>query len=838
MKKFFRRVVGKRSGGQAAAPATDVQLSIFGKHPGWDDHMPGVGLEGPSVAAFKQALYVEGIGGVIDSGAWEKLETGSRLAGFDHQFLILDGQQVVTGQLWSSRDGKGRSSYPLVACASSQRLDPEALLVRASAELRALRTRLEKSASADQLLAAWRSSCFTLRLPLTSGGTNRILPHDWTESFLALQALGPDRVGLERIHHELAVGMGLEGATKGGRSRSEFKPFIVRVPSTRGAPVESLLMWAMFLRIPVPPPVSLALFARDDVDWLDALIGSPMAERLFCLQAGTAVLPVSSSVAYNLTSRDRSWTDQCVRRLLEEQDPTKDQSKPASSAERTQPEQESTKAVSGAKRKRGWLLAGVGSTAVVLGLGLAALYNVQIDRGAQIHRPAQLAQLSIWVEQHEYLRALSPTNQWPDDAAFSELLTHAEQERAERYAGTLHEANEALEAGNFDRALASVEDAARWQLAQEAGKTRALMTEIIDHKRIRQEQEDARARDELAKDRWRAAWLAALDQDNHGTVLAGIADLPKGWIDDPRFAALVERAQAADRADRAAALALAERNGKLEEWKRWLDQGEYQLLVADAGAVNARWPEDAEFITLLDQAGQMRRAAQQLAADLAARKQDYAQASELFLQGRYEQALAILGAHRTEHEKDSLEFDALRGQIETEHGLLRQVQQPDTDPFTLLARVDLPDKEPFRLARKEARDRALAQLDDWLAADRFEEMLDRLKDQPYADEEDFAQRMRLPQGWQQMRQAREQDQREEVQRMLKELGEDAERQPFQELAQWSREPDQDEKTSWRVWMTGLPRHPRVIPEEFIASVNRCSGATKLRLVWGTHPLGS
>ena len=41
-------------------------MGAFGKHPGWDDHILGIGVETETLAQVKQALYVGGIGGQID----------------------------------------------------------------------------------------------------------------------------------------------------------------------------------------------------------------------------------------------------------------------------------------------------------------------------------------------------------------------------------------------------------------------------------------------------------------------------------------------------------------------------------------------------------------------------------------------------------------------------------------------------------------------------------------------------------------------------------------------------------------------------------------------------
>src|SRR6516165_958254 len=93
-----------------------VAVAAFGKHPGWDDHIEDLGLETESLNLAKLVLYVDGIGGQINSGAWEKLEPAQQLPGFEHLFVWQRLGQILIGRLWSSSDGKGRKRYPMVVC--------------------------------------------------------------------------------------------------------------------------------------------------------------------------------------------------------------------------------------------------------------------------------------------------------------------------------------------------------------------------------------------------------------------------------------------------------------------------------------------------------------------------------------------------------------------------------------------------------------------------------------------------------------------------------------------------------------------------------------------------
>lgn len=93
-----------------------LYVGVFGKHPGWDDHLDDFGLESEALLAVKQLLYVQGIGGVIDSGAWDNLAPEDSIGEFKHWLVWKAGDDFIAGRIWSSVDRKGRARYPMVAC--------------------------------------------------------------------------------------------------------------------------------------------------------------------------------------------------------------------------------------------------------------------------------------------------------------------------------------------------------------------------------------------------------------------------------------------------------------------------------------------------------------------------------------------------------------------------------------------------------------------------------------------------------------------------------------------------------------------------------------------------
>jgi hypothetical protein len=95
-------------------PEKGLSLAVFGKHPGWDDHIEDLGIETEQLIALRQTFYVDGIGGNVETGRVG--QDGRRQAiPFHH---VVAGARLREGSswgvLWASKDGKGRDKYPMV----------------------------------------------------------------------------------------------------------------------------------------------------------------------------------------------------------------------------------------------------------------------------------------------------------------------------------------------------------------------------------------------------------------------------------------------------------------------------------------------------------------------------------------------------------------------------------------------------------------------------------------------------------------------------------------------------------------------------------------------------
>ncbi len=304
--KNFLKIFSGFGGRKNPVPVKPViNLAAFGKHPAWDDHIPGIGLETEALAHLKQAFYVSGIGGQIDAGAWEKLEAEKRVEGFDHAFLWIRNGHALLGRLWSSVDRKGRAKYPMVVCADSQGISPGLLLANTWRELEQLRDSCRTFTTTEQVESECRSSQARLRSRLeaiTETDKTMGIPLESRRRFLDHPQFGDRQEGLLRILHELA---GLQSPPAKGRSQpagqsGEGRSRHLRLPAIGHKHDEVLQLWGDFFRAAIAGNLPVFLILRDGVEWLDVIVGEPAGDEFFCLQASPLASPLATQIPYDL----------------------------------------------------------------------------------------------------------------------------------------------------------------------------------------------------------------------------------------------------------------------------------------------------------------------------------------------------------------------------------------------------------------------------------------------------------------------------------------------------------------------------------------------------------
>ncbi len=426
---FLKKLInpGGRSGADAG-PAR-LALAAFGKHPGWNDHIPGIGVETEALAQFKQSMYVTGIGGRIDAGVWKALDAEKRLEGFAHIFLCLRGGHVIAGQMFSSEDGLRRKEYPMVLCVDAEGASPAFIFPPAQAELDRLREACRATASADQVSTACRLAQDRLRgmlagtSPEVAGLTS---PAETRRRFLDHQDLGPDRIGLLRALHELGpVGDSVRQVAPGpgGHGRSCH----LRLPLAADSRHGSLVLWGEFLRCAVAVSSPLLLIAREGVDWVDAIIGEPTSDDFFCLQASPKAAPLVTHIPYDLTPALQPRLRQLEAKFLgmESPSPVRPQA-PISARETPPPAPAAVTPVNPPERKRFfWLavLAGI----VILPAAVVGVWLFGGNRGS----PAESKPLTKGnVEPAPISSSEAPAKNAANPAAAAPVAKQAEEQAA------------------------------------------------------------------------------------------------------------------------------------------------------------------------------------------------------------------------------------------------------------------------------------------------------------------------------------------------------------------------------------------------------------------------
>jgi hypothetical protein len=292
-----------------------VFLSAFGKHPGWDDHIDDIGLETEILIDTKRAIYVQGIGGNIDSGSWDKLPNNHRLEKYKHVFFWCRGENTIVGRLWSSMDGKGRKSYPMVVCAQCVQLPPTWVLDNIS-------PRLEKI----EEICTTTNSALEVHKTIDNFQTEfRQLAQRYQPS-ASLSGMHPD--ALNRLAECPETGVGYEGLIRilyyiereisryhsGSPSGKPLRPTLLRVPLSSLSKTENMLLWISFLLAKFGDNASVLVFIPLGESWMDIILGEPTNMQLYCLRAFLDAVPLTSSIPYAI---DSEFIDR-AKRLIED----------------------------------------------------------------------------------------------------------------------------------------------------------------------------------------------------------------------------------------------------------------------------------------------------------------------------------------------------------------------------------------------------------------------------------------------------------------------------------------------------------------------------------------
>ncbi len=312
MKGFLNKLGG--TAGNLGGPR--LALAAFGKHPGWPDFMPGIGVDTELLVGIEQTLYRGGIRGQISSGAWEKLDAEKRQDGFDHVFAWFQNGQMVLGLLWSSKDQAGRAKYPMALCIDGGAMPAKFMLAELLPGMTALRQACKSATTVEQVTELCRSAQEQLRGKGAAESEKAPEPPPLSDRrrFLEHPDFGPDKIGLLRLTHELSGQFDLSGGDQASAPAS--RSLHLRVPLAAAPPETALLVWPAFLRAAVGAAPSIVLLYRDGAAWLDVIVGPPQADDFFCLQAGVKALPLVTQIPFELTGESRQLLPKIEARFL------------------------------------------------------------------------------------------------------------------------------------------------------------------------------------------------------------------------------------------------------------------------------------------------------------------------------------------------------------------------------------------------------------------------------------------------------------------------------------------------------------------------------------------
>jgi len=290
-----------------------IFIAAFGKHPGWDDHIDDIGLETDVLVSVKRILYIQGIGSNIDSGSWDKLEDDQRLEKFGHAFVWCMNRDVVVGRLWSSQDGKGRSSYPMVVCVQCSKLPLPWVLKNILPRLKEIEQACTGTTSADdvhRIIEDARNQIRQLAQDCEPARKVKVKCSHVLAQLAELPEMGPDREGLHRVlyHIEREIVQAGSGGGKGGKLR----PALIRLPGSAPAEQENILLWINFLLAKFGLNTHILVIMPLRNSWIDIVIGEPQDLHLFCLRASISVVPLTSSIPYTLDSEFLAQTNQLI----------------------------------------------------------------------------------------------------------------------------------------------------------------------------------------------------------------------------------------------------------------------------------------------------------------------------------------------------------------------------------------------------------------------------------------------------------------------------------------------------------------------------------------------
>jgi hypothetical protein len=290
------------------APGPRVSLAAFGKHPGWDDHIDDIGLDSPRLVHVKSVLYSQGISGNIDSAGWDQISETERLPEFAHEFLWRWAGDAVVGVMWSSRDGKGRTKYPMVLCLHGTGVPIGWLCSTGLERLRALRDHCKTLGTAAEVIRVLDSARLDLQGAVLSVPLGDNEPERHLIKRLMANHEQAARNGFVRVLYDIERRLGGMRVDKHKTKTRviDLSAHHFRLPAISGAGkvLESGRAWSALMMdsVGAGPVLSAGILAIEPAGtgFTDVVVGDPSVQTLFCLRASGVREPLTSDIPFTI----------------------------------------------------------------------------------------------------------------------------------------------------------------------------------------------------------------------------------------------------------------------------------------------------------------------------------------------------------------------------------------------------------------------------------------------------------------------------------------------------------------------------------------------------------
>jgi hypothetical protein len=285
-----------------ASDRNAAHLGVFGKHPGWNDHIDDVLIDTDLLAAVKRVLYIEGIGGNIDSGAWDSMVERNRLEQYEHLWIWRTGDALVAGRLWSSKDGKGRAKYPMAVCAQVGPLPVGWVALRVLPLLHDIENRCKLAGTADEvrmIVGEGRSRLAAIVGSSLPAPDAPLLPRGVLARIANRDEMRPGHRGLQCLLYQIEREVMPQMNGEAGK-QALSRPYHIRAPRCADTPAEAAGLWLAFAASQIGGAVPVLLILPDGQAWVDIILGAPAPQQIHCIKANLNAIGLSSEIPYNL----------------------------------------------------------------------------------------------------------------------------------------------------------------------------------------------------------------------------------------------------------------------------------------------------------------------------------------------------------------------------------------------------------------------------------------------------------------------------------------------------------------------------------------------------------